>query len=85
MGESYEKLHEDATFRDTGVKVNTAPSGNVPTSADYATDKDVAGFVDATIKYLTSREPPLSFLLGNQVAILGSPLGNHLPIKFGKP
>ena len=25
-------------------------------------------------------------LLGNQVAILGSPpLGNHLPIKFGKP
>ena len=24
-------------------------------------------------------------LLGNQVDILGSPLGNHLPIKFGKP
>ena len=24
-------------------------------------------------------------LLGNQGAILGSPLGNHLPIKFGKP
>ena len=24
-------------------------------------------------------------LLGNQVDILGSPLGNHIPIKFGKP
>ena len=24
-------------------------------------------------------------LLGNQIAILGCPVGNHLPIKFGKP
>ena len=24
-------------------------------------------------------------LSGNQIAILGCPLGNHLPIKFGKP
>ena len=68
MGEFYEKLQNDATFGDTGFKVNTSPSGNVPTSADYATDKDVAELVNATIKYLTSRfrfststEPPLSY------------------------
>ena len=66
MGEFYEKLHEDATFGDTGFKVNTAHSGKVPTSADYATDKDVAEPGDATIKYLTNRfstslEPPLSY------------------------
>ena len=24
-------------------------------------------------------------LSGNQIAILGCPVGNHLPIKFGKP
>ena len=53
-------------FGDTGFKVNTAHSGKVPTSADYATDKDVAELVDATIKYLTSSfstsmEPPLSY------------------------
>ena len=61
MGEFYEKLHKDATFGDTGFKVNTAPSGKLPTSADYTTDKDVAELVDATIKYLTSMEPPLSY------------------------
>ena len=66
MGEFYEKLHKDATFGDTGFKVNTAPSGKLPTSDDYTTDKDVAELVDATIKYLTSRfstsmEPPLSY------------------------
>ena len=55
IGEFYEKLHEDATSGNTGFKVNTAPSDRVPTSADYATDKDVAELVEATIKYLTSR------------------------------
>ena len=56
IGEFYEMLHKDATFGDTGFKVNTAPSGKVPTSADYATDTDVAELVDATIKYLTSND-----------------------------
>ena len=74
MGEFYEKLHKDATFGDAGFKVNTSPSGKVPTSADYATDsdKDVAELVDATIKYLTSRfstsmEPLLSYFNATNV------------------
>ena len=67
MGEFYEKPHKETTFGDTDFKVNTAPSGKVPTSADYANEKDVAELVDATIKYLPSRfstsmEPPLSYL-----------------------
>ena len=54
MVEFYEKLHKDATFGDTGFNVNAAPSDKVPTSADYATDKDVAELVDATSRSATS-------------------------------
>ena len=39
MGELYEKLHKDATFGDTGFKVNTSPSGKVPISADLPLTK----------------------------------------------
>ena len=68
MGEFYEKLHKDVTFDDTGFKVNTDHSGNVPTSADYATDKDVAELVDATSRCCCCLPTPMALASG------GSPM-----------
>ena len=70
----YEKLHEDSISGDTGFKLNTCPSVKVPTSAEYATDKDVAELVNSTIKYITSRfctsmEPPLSYFIAMNVTM----------------
>ena len=65
MTDFYQKLRPDGTFGDTRLQLSNIPNGEVPTAADYHTDKDVCELIDKAVVYITERfksshEPPLS-------------------------